>query len=250
MRSPNVKKAARLVNRALQPAGVRLFRSDSLGRDWHVLFEHVAGLGFSPSHVIDVGAGLGTTEIYEHFPNAFLHLYEPLTECLPSLNGLANDREARVVHAVVGAAPGSTTLNVHSDLIGSSVLREVEGGGDDGHEVVVDVVTLDGDLSDVELTGGVLMKIDVQGFELEVLAGAPETLDACDLVIIESSLIATMQGGAEIIDVMRAMDDAGFVLFDLIGGLERPLDGSLAQVDAVFVKSESPWRSDRRWRSD
>ena len=238
-----------MVNRVLSPAGVRVFRSDSLGRDWHVLFEHLAKLGFSPKHAIDIGAGTGTTEIYEHFPNAFLHLYEPLTECLPSLNELAETRPARVVHAVVGASAGSTTLNVHPDLIGSSVLQEVEGGGDDGHEVVVDVVTLDADLNDVDLAGGVLMKIDVQGFELEVLAGAQETLRSCDVVIIECSLIATMQGGAEIIDVMRAMDEAGFSLFDLIGGLERPLDGSLAQVDAVFVKSESTWRSDRRWRS-
>lgn len=242
------KQAARVINVGLSRLGVRLFRSNSLGRDWHVLFDHVKELGFAPRHVVDIGAGSGTHEIYDHFPSAELHLFEPLRECQSSLAEIAATRPTHVSEAVVGAAPGSITLNVHDDLIGSSVLPEVDGGGDDGEPRTVPVVTLDSAMQGHDLSGGVLVKIDVQGFELDVIAGASAVLGSTDLLIVECSLIATMDGGPEIFDVMSELSARGFALFDLIGGLERPLDGSLAQVDAVFVPSKSAWRADKRWR--
>ena len=43
------------------------------------------------------------------------------------------------------------------------------------------------------------------------------------------------------------MRDSGFVLFDIIGVLRRPLDRAMTQIDAVFVPENSPLRQDRRW---
>jgi hypothetical protein len=43
------------------------------------------------------------------------------------------------------------------------------------------------------------------------------------------------------------MNDAGFVLFDIVAVNRRPLDLALAQMDAVFVPETSPLRRDHRW---
>lgn len=240
---------ARVASLAVGPVGLQISRSGSLGRNWHTVLPHLKTLGFDPRHVIDVGAGSGTSEIYRHFPDAELFLFEPLEECATSLRALAGQRQARVVEAVVGATEGSVTLHVHDDLLGSSVLAEVEGGGDDGVARDVKMVTLDGELADADLAGGVLLKVDVQGAELDVFEGGSATLASTTVVVVECSLLPTMEGGAEILDVLNALRVHGFVLFDLMGGLERPLDNSLSQVDAVLVRSDSPWRADRRFRN-
>jgi hypothetical protein len=43
------------------------------------------------------------------------------------------------------------------------------------------------------------------------------------------------------------MNDAGFVLCDIVAVNRRPLDLALAQMDAVFVPETSPVRRDHRW---
>lgn len=240
---------ARLASQALNPVGLQISRAGALGRNWHTVLPHLKRLGFDAAHVIDVGAGSGTMEIYHHFPEATLHLFEPLSECVGALRQLAEHRATNVVEAVVGAAEGTITLHVHEDLVGSSVLAEVEGGGDDGVPRQVNVVTLDAEMADVDLSGDVLLKVDVQGAELDVFLGGSTTLESATVLVVECSLLPTMDGGAEFFDVVATLHDHGFVLFDLMGGLERPLDRSLSQVDAVLVRSDSPWRADRRFRS-
>lgn len=240
--------AQRLANRALTPAGIRVGRADGVGRNWHSLFTHLKRLGFRPDLVLDVGTASGTRPIYDHFPDARYVLYEPLSEFEPQLAELEQSLDATIVRAAVGREPGEIELHVHPDLIGSSVYRETSGGGDDGEARTVPIVTLD-DTSGAADHQHVLLKIDVQGAELEVLEGGRRTLESVEVLIVECSLIATLQDSPEIHDVMAWAHDAGFSLFDVIGGLERPLDGSLAQLDTVFVPTDHPWRSDGRWQA-
>src|SRR5215831_12393503 len=92
-----------------------------------------------------------------------------------------------------------------------------------------------------------LMKIDVQGAELMVLRGMGERLKEIDCLIVEKSLIATVHDGPEFTEVAGFLNDAGFVLFDIVAVNRRPLDLALAQMDAVFVPETSPLRRDHRW---
>ena len=57
-----------------------------------------------------------------------------------------------------------------------------------------------------------------------------------------------MKDAPEFEDIVSYMKARGFVVFDMIGGLERPLDHSLAQVDLVFIPQSHPYRADRRWQ--
>jgi hypothetical protein len=92
-----------------------------------------------------------------------------------------------------------------------------------------------------------LCKIDVQGAELMVLAGMTGRLADIDALVVETSTIATVKGGAEVESVVRFLGDHGFVLADIVGLRRRPLDNATAQLDLLFVPNEAAPRHDRRW---
>ena len=92
-----------------------------------------------------------------------------------------------------------------------------------------------------------LCKIDVQGAELMVLQGMANRLREIDALVVETSTIATVKGGAEVGGVVRFLGEHGFVVADIIGLKRRPLDGATAQVDLLFLPEASPVRADRRW---
>ncbi len=165
----------------------------------------------------------------------------------PISSGCAAGSALEYFLAAAGSQAGTIQINVHPDLIGSSVHREVDGGGIDGQTRTVDVIRID-DLVQADRKGTRMIKVDVQGAELQVLEGAQQCLRDTDVVILETSLIGTLQDAPELSEVVRYMKDRGFVVFDIIGGEQRPLDRSLAQVDLVFVPQSHPLRADRRWQ--
>jgi FkbM family methyltransferase len=200
-------------------------------------------LGFAPGTVIDVGVARETLELYEAFPQARLLLIEPLAEFEPFLKQICQRYKGQYVLAAAGESRGSATLNVHVDqLDSSSLFKEAEGASVDGTPRDVPVVTIDELCSEKGLMGPYLIKIDVQGAELKVLAGAPRVLKNTEVVILEVTLFGTMIGGPQLADVVAYMKDRGFVVYDAWGFLYRPYDGALAQLDMAFVRQGGLFR--------
>jgi len=81
-----------------------------------------------------------------------------------------------------------------------------------------------------------LIKIDVQGAELDVLAGGQTTLSQAEFVLLEVSLFQFFQQGPIFCDVVGYMKSKGFVPYDILGLQYRPLDRALSQIDISFVK--------------
>jgi FkbM family methyltransferase len=202
---------------------------------------HLAGLGFRPATVVDVGVGNGTQDLYDTFPDATFLLIEPLEEFRPVLEDVARRYRASFVVGAAGRERGSTRIFVHGHLEGSSLLHE---RGEQSGIVPRDVpmVTIDELCAERGLTGPSLIKVDVQGAELEVLSGATRSLVEAEVVVLEVSLFQFVEDGPELHDVVALMKERGFVVYDLFGGHTRPLDGALAQVDLVFVKETGPFR--------
>jgi FkbM family methyltransferase len=200
-------------------------------------------LGFEPRTVIDVGVAYATSELYEQFPGAQILLVEPLAEFEPFLQRIAGKYNAQYVLAAAGEAPGTAMLNVHRDKFGSSLLKEVEGSHVDGTARSVPVVTLDDLCAERKLAGPYLIKIDVQGAELRVLAGAKGILREVEAVILEVTLFGTMVGGPQLWDVVSRMKELGFAAYDVFGLSYRPLDNALCQVDMTFVREGGRFRA-------
>jgi FkbM family methyltransferase len=196
----------------------------------------LARLGFRPRTVIDAGVANATPELYQTFRNASILLIEPLVEFEPFLKRICSTYNAQYVLAAAGQAPGSATFNVHADKFSSSLLKEVEGAAVDGTPRTVPVVTIDQVAAEKNLSGPFLIKLDVQGAELQVLAGATRTLPQTEAVILEVTLFGTMIGGPQFFDVVSRMKELGFVPYDMFGFQYRLLDGALLQLDMIFVR--------------
>jgi FkbM family methyltransferase len=202
--------------------------------------------GLSPATVIDVGAAWGefSVQCRTVFPEARYLLLEPLDEFRPQLAALAAaEPRLEYVQAAAAEAPGEIWLNVHPDLVGSSVFFEPEAGPVNGVPRRVTAVSLDRLAADRDLAGPYLLKVDVQGAELRVLAGATDVLCDTDYVLLEVSLFEFFEGGPLLHEVVAFMKSRGLVAYDILGRQERPLDNALAQVDVAFVKEQGILRT-------
>ncbi len=210
--------------------------------------ERLRGAGIVPATVLDVGAALGawSEECAGTFPAARYLLIEPLDEfAAPLANVTASLGWAEHVAAAAAATDGEVTFNVHSDLVGSSVYREAEGGSIDGTPRTVPTVSLDTVVLERQAEGPFALKVDVQGAELSVLRGGSRVLAESVVVILEVSFIEFFEGGRLAHEVIAEMAGHGFVIYDILDLLDRPLDGALAQANVVFVPAASPARREK-----
>lgn len=81
---------------------------------------------------------------------------------------------------------------------------------------------------------GVFLKVDTQGFESEVLAGATVMLARCRLVELELGLVELYKGQALFAELIERMGESGLYLTDLEPGFRDKRTGQLLQVDALF----------------
>ena len=91
-----------------------------------------------------------------------------------------------------------------------------------------------------------MLKVDAQGYELEILKGATETLPAIEAILLEVSTIEINVGSPLLHDVVGFLKTLGFVAYDILQIHRRPLDGALNQVDFIFVREQSLLIADKR----
>ncbi|MDP1946350.1 MAG: FkbM family methyltransferase [Nitrospirota bacterium] len=208
-------------------------------------------IGFTPGTVVDIGAAFGTFsgECHKVFPDAHYVLVEPIEEYRPVLSKVVRAMPLAInVTAVIAAEDGRTFLNVHHDLVGSSLYREVEEGTDiDGVRREVCAITLDRLVAERNVPPPFLIKIDVQGAELDALAGAQKVLAKTEYVLLEVSLFQFFRQGPVFCDVVAYMKSKGFVPYDIYGLQYRPLDGALSQIDIAFVKEDGEFRKSHHY---
>lgn len=199
--------------------------------------------GFRPETIIDVGAAGGTPALYEAFPEARHILIEPLEEYIPHLDSLINrlDKAEYIIAAATGS-PGNIVINVHPDLVGSSIYKEDEDSNVNGVERTIPAMTLDNICCDRGTEGPYLLKIDTQGAELDVLKGAETVLKDTEFVILEVSFFEFFKGGPQIYDCIRFMQQNDFVAYDIFDLQYRLVDGAMSQVDIAFVRDKSKYR--------
>lgn len=127
-------------------------------------------------HFVDIGANIGMITLHARSlvgSSGKIDCFEPNPECIDSLkNNLAiNGIRNVVVHeCALSETSGALTLSLMSEHSGTATLADV--GTSAVHKIVVDVRVGDEVLKQAPR----LIKIDVEGFELQVLKGLRSTL--------------------------------------------------------------------------
>jgi FkbM family methyltransferase len=205
---------------------------------------HLAKHGFSPATIIDVGFNTGTDGLYDHFPDAQYLMVDPLVESEPFLKAQkARLKQADYVVAAAGAAPGKIDIGVSPCFGGTSQYL-----ADKLPTRSVPMTTLDELAEKFHARGPYVIKIDVQGAELEVLKGAKRILAETEVIFAETRLFP-FRGAPELLEVLKFLEREGFVLYDLFNGALRPSDGALGQIDITAVKRNGFFRTADTYRT-
>jgi FkbM family methyltransferase len=191
--------------------------------------------GFTPKTVIDVGAAAGTPELYQAFPSAHHVLIEPLEEFEDALATLAQELGGDYVPTAVGSAEGRAPIRVEGRLGMSSLLDSLTGPPSiDRREIPI--TTLDKLLNNRNWAPPFGLKIDTEGFESEVINGAPAVLENTQFVIAELSVSRRFEDAPSCSEFIELMRSRGFEVRDIIDARPSPL-GTFA--DGLFARLET-----------
>ena len=94
-----------------------------------------------------------------------------------------------------------------------------------------------------QLKTPLLVKLDVQGAELDVLTGGSCTLALAEVVQLEVALMNFNEGAPDMNTVIKFMAERGFLFFDICGFI-KPDPKYLSQIDVLFVRKDSKLRQD------
>ena len=173
-----------------------------------------------PGTVVDVGAGYGTPELHRAFPGAHFCLVEPVEEYAPYLEKLARTCDCCIHYRAVGSRAGALEIQVDPHILtrtSFAARTDLTSTGASLRSRQVEVVTLDQLRAEHhQLPGPILLKIDTEGFELEVIKGGDRFLQETATVIAEVSIGPRFVGGYCFEELVRAMDERGFAVHDIL----------------------------------
>lgn len=190
--------------------------------------------------VVDVGANVGewTAGVLLVAEPRQVLVFEPSPQVFPIVRDrFAGHPRVTAVQAAVGDHDGTTPFYVTNHSHNASVLKPREDvqdlldrGGEIRRRVDVDMVRLDAALAATAHID--IVKVDVQGFERSVLAGASATLQRTSWVLLEANFVSLYEGDLLLPELHVLMVEAGFAL----ANVSRPYvrDGRALFVDALY----------------
>ncbi len=239
--------------RGLMPAGTRrlayraaLFFQPETVRHWSRGFPSIEATlrcmkarGFDPRFGIDIGAHDGYWSLFfrQEFPACRMLMVEGLESKTDRLRQVSQESGGAIDFriAVLGASHGQPVRWIEMGT-GSSALEEHSAYPRD---VKARSLSALDELLGPDAPRVDFMKLDVQGYELEILRGAARAMEQAQAVYLEVSLVPVNDGCPLFNEVMQFMDAKGFRLLDFCSQTRRK-DGVLWQTDLMFVKTGSP----------
>jgi len=203
--------------------------------------------GFDPATIIDVGAFQGDWSRMARriYPHAAICMLDANPEKEPLLSAATREiGEAEYHIALLGPEPAASRP-FYVMGTGSSVLPE--NTSMPRSVAQLPMTTLDHTLAQKPKPQPYFLKLDVQGYELEVLRGAELVLANTEAALLEVSLMEYNQGAPLFAEVVAFMHARDFVVYDVSGLYRRESDHALFRMVTLFVRESSPLRSRKRF---
>ena len=195
--------------------------------------------GFYPDVIYDIGAHNGgwTHIVSDIFPKSTFYMFEANKEHEESLK--SSGRPYNI--GVLGNEEKQVTFYSKADT-GDSIFREQSSAYEGSHikEKKEQMQTLDGVVSSKNWKAPNFIKIDVQGAELLVLGGGQQSIDAAEVIMLETKILEYNKGAPMMIDIINYMNSKGFVPYDILE-YHYLKSGELNELDVMFVKSGSKY---------
>lgn len=195
--------------------------------------------------ILDVGANTGqfAMSIHQIFPDAMLYSFEPLVDCYEELVvNLDGIPKFKAFNLALGNITGKIEMYRNQYSASSSLLAMKELHKESfpftREEQVqkISIARLDDLADDLEIQMPILIKLDVQGFEDQVISGGINTISKADIIIIELSVEQLYEGQPLFDSIYRTLFDLGFQYKGNYDQLYSPNDGCVLQMDGIFVK--------------
>jgi FkbM family methyltransferase len=196
--------------------------------------------------VIDVGANDGqfARQCRAHGFQGEIISFEPTLSAHTSLlQSAASDPLWTVADRMaLGASTGEAEINIAANSFSSSILPMLDSHLSAAPESAylqkekVPLRRLDDVLPTTSPNRKIFLKLDVQGYESQVLAGAPQLLSQTSAVQLEMSLLPLYEGEILMPEMTGQMLAKGFHLWDIDPSFRDQATGRLLQVDAIFTR--------------
>lgn len=214
-------------------------------------FEHLRTWGFEPEIILDVGANEGNwaREIWNYFGdfpgrrNCTVLMVEGSNHRVGSLSGTGFDFVISVVGEQTKEVEFYSSEAAHT---GNSVLRENTGHFDNVVPIKTVMRTLDELIAEYTRTHPSgprrvnLLKLDVQGYELEVLKGAKQILADVEVIVLETSVLQFNVGSPLTGEILGTLHQLGYQVIDVLEMHHAGPQKLLFQIDFAFIKRGSP----------
>jgi FkbM family methyltransferase len=205
-------------------------------------------LGFAPRHVVDVGANRGywTRAAFKYFPNAVYTLVEPQDHLKFYTQDLVTQGcKIRWINAGCGDFCGTLPLILsYRDDSSTFVDRH---DNPTAQRITVPIITLNQIVASSDAGLPEMVKIDAEGFDLKVLAGASDLLGKTDIFLVEA-VVWGADGAYDnsVAKVVRFMAEVGYNLMDITDLNRSPKYGVLGGCELAFFRVGSPiWATAR-----
>jgi FkbM family methyltransferase len=209
-------------------------------------------LGFIPEGILDIGAyeGAWMRMAKTVFPESKVLMVEAQPEKEPLLSAACKAYNGSVKYLITLLGQSNQEavpffqMRTQFGSTGSSVYEEqvtLEGRPLDRQIVALKMIRLDDLPASHSARHFQLIKLDVQGAELDVLSGGSRILHGAEAVLLEVSFVEYNKGAPQFADVVAFMNAKGFVVFDILDCYREKRD-ILIQSDILFVRKDSPLR--------
>lgn len=198
--------------------------------------------------LVDVGAsdGFFTAGLARFYKPKRAICYEPLPEGWPSPDPSRLGFPVEFRRAAVGASRGEIELHRYKCTGLASTLPLVSGyqyAFDTSLQETVTrpVVSLTEDLHpQLDDLAPFMLKIDTQGYELEVLKGALSLLTPAVVPVITLEAMARTKydGQAKLHELIAFLGDRGYQVFDISRGYREPATGQHSEYDLTFCHQD------------